>query len=123
MEEPQRSQVLKAYEAHCKQWEETIDRTRENLAAGAAVEDLIGAEGATLLAVEGWTRENLAFLVGAMMVREASMTRRQAGARKKAVPAKLPRKVAVASSDRKPLDEAYVLEKLGIGDDGAAVGS
>ncbi len=123
MEEPNRTQALKAYEILCGQWEETLDRTRENLAAGSDIADLIAAEGATLLATEGWTSEQLSFLVACLMVREAKLSPRARGARKKAVPAKRPRKKTIEVKDipgSQALSEHADQKILEAGDDVAA---
>jgi hypothetical protein len=92
MEEPNRSKILKSYEILCGQWDETVARARENVAAGTDDADIIAFEGGALLAHEGQTIDNLAFTLAAVMLKQAKESPRVRGARKAAVPAKRPRK-------------------------------
>lgn len=94
MEEPNRSKILKSYEILCGQWDETVARARENVAAGTDDADIIAFEGGALLAHEGQTIDNLAFTLAAVMLKQAKESPRVKGARKAAVPAKRPRKKA-----------------------------
>lgn len=93
MEEPQRSIALKNYEMIAQGWEAMLDRTRDNMKAGADPIDILAAEGALLFGAEHQTMENLAFTVSAIAVYEAQRSPKSRGARKAAVPAKR-RKVA-----------------------------
>ncbi len=109
MEDPQRSKILQAFGVLCGQWDETVARTRENLAAGADDADILAAEGGMLLAHEGQSIDNLAFTLAAVMLKEAKTSPRVRGARKAAVPAKRQRKKA---------EPVKVIE--GVSDDGVA---
>lgn len=121
MEEPQRSKILGHYEVIAKpggQWDLTIDRFKANLEAGADFIDVMAVEGALLLGSEGQTMDNLAFLVSALMAREAQWTKRQAGARKKApVPAKRPRKPVVDATAADVWPDATVFIEGGVAGD------
>lgn len=108
MEEPQRSIVLKNFEMIKAGWEEMLDRTRDNLKAGADPLDILAAEGAFLLGTEEQSSENLAFTVAAIAVAEAQRSPRSRGARKAAVPAKR-RKASVDATTPDPWPDSTVI--------------